>query len=811
MPPSGRRLVSGSFLTRSAASSSSSSFYSASSSLSVDTFERPAASLPRTPSDSSPAPKSRRSSVASTSPGARRSPKPSPAVDRASETIVRRLLASGVSVHSTQAAKSLAAAAKTGEISLVRALVNAGVPVDAVHHDATALMAAARAGQLEVVQFLARHRADVEWRRPDGATALYLACKGGHADVVAYLLHRKASADVAVAFGKSALHVAVQGGHAEIVAELLRHWASTQRRDGAGKKAREYVAADCQEIAEMIDEFDCKTALLVATASGDLETVQNLIARGDDLETCGPEDETPLLVAARGGSTQVEIARALLAAGADRAAALKDGSSALHLAVRAAGARGGEAMVNLLLQEGIDPRSLDARGNTAHDYADDPYVVRALDRHDSKMKLLFAAEAGNLSLVIHHATHGAGIDTRGREDGVTPLLVAVQKGCIDIARFLLSKGADPNAASTVGGQAPLHVAAEQGNYDILETLLHYGADVNLSDTNGKLARDYAVDNQVVEMLDRRMNVTVATGRPEDENQNFAAENVCARLKLRVNSDQNKNAGSKSLPLLAGKKESMYEDEVLQNSVGLAELKLGMTTKLILTDKQIAKEHGTVSSASCTTDELASGITSKWSCSEPPPSYLSYMRVQPASMVNTNLLVAVKSNDLETAGRLLALDVDIEVRSEDNSFTPMCWAAHAGNLEMVQLLLVEGAQVNTRTPSGFSPLLLAASGGHATVVQQLLMKGADPEACIARSGFTALLVASFNGYIDVVQHLIRKRVNLEVQSADGSTALHLAVEKGHAAVVQLLLAGGSDPNALIQRDGSTALHKAVFTV
>lgn len=123
----------------------------------------------------------------------------------------------------------------------------------------------------------------------------------------------------------------------------------------------------------------------------------------------------------------MEIARVLLAAGADRAAALKDGSSALHLAVKAAGARGGAAMVTLLLQEGVDPRSLDARGNCAHDYADDPHVVRALERHESKLKLLFAAEAGNLALVIHHATHGADIDTRGRADGVTPLLAAVQK------------------------------------------------------------------------------------------------------------------------------------------------------------------------------------------------------------------------------------------------------------------------------------------------------------------------------------------------------------------------------------------------
>ncbi|KAE9127030.1 hypothetical protein PF010_g5064 [Phytophthora fragariae] len=700
-PPSGHRSVSGSFLARSVASTSFSSFHS---SISVDTSELPSASLTRTSSGSSsgsgPTPKSRRSPSST-----RRSPKPTPAIDRASETIVRRLLASGMSVHSTQAATSLISAAKTGEISLVRALVKAGVPVDAVHHDATAIMAAAGA-------------------------------------------------------------------------------ASTQRKDGAGKTAKEYVTADCQEIAMMLDEFDRKTALLNATVAGDLEAVEFLVARGDDLETCGPEDETALLVAAGGGSSRVEIARVLLAAGADRAAALKNGSSALHLAVKAA-ARGGAAMVTLLLQEGVDPRSLDARGNRAQDYADDPHVVRALERQEARLKLLFAAETGNLSLVSHHATHGAEIETRGRADGVTPLLAAVQKGFADVARFLLDKG----------------------DYAMLECLLRYGADVNVADVNGKLAREYAIDDQVVELLSRHMETSVTTenckSRSEDANRYFTADEPITEpeslssCKSNVNCDQDRRSGSESITALADRK---VTDEMRADKSG--EVRLGA----ILNEAHATKEHDPINAINQRENSVEELSNSICSCSEPPPSYQSYLRVQ---STEASLLTAVQRNDLETARRLLALDVDIELRSEDNNFTPLCWAAQAGNLEMVQLLIVEGAQVDAATTSGFTPLLLAASAGHAHVVQQLLMKGADSEACIKRSGFTALLVAVFNNYVGVVRHLVKKRVNLEVRSADGSTALHLAAEKGHAAVVQLLLAGGSNTNATIQRDGSTALHKAAF--
>ncbi|KAH7463046.1 Ankyrin-2 [Phytophthora ramorum] len=812
MPPPGEsRPVSGSFLSRSAASAS----FSSASALSVDTFDVPPASLTRASSGSSsgsdPTPKSRRPSSSS---------RRSPGNDRASDTTVRRLLASGMSVHSSQAAKSLASAAKIGEIGLVRALVKAGVPVDAEYHEATALMAAASGGQLEVVQFLARHRAQVEFRGPDGASALYLASKAGYADVVVYLLHRKASADVAIASGRSALHVAVQGGFTDIVAELLRCWASTQRKDGAGKRAREYVTADYQEIAKMLDAFDRKTALLNAAAAGELEAVKYLVARGDDLETCGPEDETALLVAA-GGSGRVEIARVLLEAGADRAAALKDGSSALHLAVTAAGARGGAAMVNLLLQEGVDPRSLDARGNRAHDYADDPNVVRALEKHESRMKLLFAAEAGNLSLVIHHASHGAEIDARGRADGVTPLLAAVQKGCADVARYLLEKGADANAASTAGGLTSLHVAAEQGGYEIVECLLQNGADVNLTDATGKLARDYAIDDQVIEMLDM---ANAPAGK--DDNQTSApmeepnaeptiAESISSMdTKGSASSNQSRRGNNESIAMMIDDKTAKREDEIvmLQNDEGETEVRLGATTAAVTEGKQDTTEQESCQAGNqhdLSIEGLASSIRSNWSCSGPPPSYLSYLRVQPPSSNDTNLLAAVQRNDLESVRGLLASDVDIEARCDGNNFTPLCWAAQVGNLEMVQCLLVEGSQVDAATPSGFTPLLLAASGGHADVVQHLLMKGADPEICMIRSGFTALLVATFNDYVDVVRHLVKKRVNLEVRSADGSTALHLAAEKGHAAIVQLLLTGGANPNAIIQLDGSTALHKAAF--
>lgn len=54
------------------------------------------------------------------------------------------------------------------------------------------------------------------------------------------------------------------------------------------------------------------------------------------------------------------------------------------------------------------------------------------------------------------------------------------------------------------------------------------------------------------------------------------------------------------------------------------------------------------------------------------------------------------------------------------------AAQKGALEMVELLLEAGAEVDRSSDSGNTPLMAAAARGHAEVVQRLVAAGADTE-------------------------------------------------------------------------------------
>lgn len=122
------------------------------------------------------------------------------------------------------------------------------------------------------------------------------------------------------------------------------------------------------------------------------------------------------------------------------------------------------------------------------------------------------------------------------------------------------------------------------------------------------------------------------------------------------------------------------------------------------------------------------------------------------------------------------------------WTPLHFAAQAGQKDIVEFLIAKGADVNAETIKGETPLQFAADNDHKEVVELLIEKGADVS--LNRSGETPLHTAAANGHKEVAELLIAKGADVNAKNNDGQTPTDLAVTRNRKEIVELLLEKGA---------------------
>lgn len=161
------------------------------------------------------------------------------------------------------------------------------------------------------------------------------------------------------------------------------------------------------------------------------------------------------------------------------------------------------------------------------------------------------------------------------------------------------------------------------------------------------------------------------------------------------------------------------------------------------------------------------------------------------------LFQLKSNAYISWNRLFDLDrpwrgLDM-TKSLKNVASPLYYAALAGLVEPVRLLLEKGADVDS--PGGVCGNALQAASyiGHEEIVRLLLKKGANVNSQGGDYG-SALQAASRRGHEAVIKLLLEEGANINFQGGRYSNALQAALSRGQEAIVKLLLEEGADVNS-----------------
>lgn len=157
---------------------------------------------------------------------------------------------------------------------------------------------------------------------------------------------------------------------------------------------------------------------------------------------------------------------------------------------------------------------------------------------------------------------------------------------------------------------------------------------------------------------------------------------------------------------------------------------------------------------------------------------------------TTALMLASQNDRMNIVQFLVADRKVNVNAtNDDGRSALSFAALAGNDDIADYLLENGADINHQDNPGNTPLMLAVKYLHEPTVTRFLIHGADVNLPDDSSN-SPLIEASKAGALDITKDLIGAHALLTQKNMNGETALQKAIALSHTAIADALRSAGA---------------------
>lgn len=149
---------------------------------------------------------------------------------------------------------------------------------------------------------------------------------------------------------------------------------------------------------------------------------------------------------------------------------------------------------------------------------------------------------------------------------------------------------------------------------------------------------------------------------------------------------------------------------------------------------------------------------------------------PSKTCNEGLHQLAARGELISVKELVKEDGHIN-ELDEQSLTPLMWAAVYGQTDVVMFLVQAGANTEMYNDEGVTALMMACYHGSHGVVKALLNSGLDIDQ-VDMEGNSALLYAVFGDQVESTRLLLEKGADLTQRNLQGISAMDAAVKLHH---------------------------------